>query len=146
MSNTFKHRNLPHLFLSAREVLMMRFRPILTAAGLSEQQWRVLRTLHDATELDAATLAQHAQVLSPSLTRMLKVLEQSALIERRSTPEDLRRQSIRLSEKGYEMVQRLGPQIEEVYRDLEQMIGQELLHSLYRNVDEMIARVQAPGS
>ena len=61
MKQTFTHRNLPHLFLSAREVLMTRFRPVLNAAGLTEQQWRVLRTLHDAGELDAATLAQRAQ-------------------------------------------------------------------------------------
>jgi len=142
MPKTFRHRNLPHLFLSAREVLMLRFRPILNAAGLTEQQWRVLRTLHETAELDAATLAQRAQVLSPSLTRMLRVLEESGLIERHAAPDDLRRLVIRLSDKGNETVGRLGPEIEAVYHELERSIGPELLYSLYNNVDDMIHRVQ----
>lgn len=143
MPKTFRHRNLPHLFLAAREVLMMRFRPILNAAGLTEQQWRVLRTLHDATELDAATLAHRAQVLAPSLTRMLKVLEQSGLIERKAARDDLRRQAIRLSEKGQATVTTLRPEIESVYHDVENTIGPELLHAIYQNVDEMITRLEA---
>lgn len=142
MKQTFTHRNLPHLFLSAREVLMTRFRPVLNAAGLTEQQWRVLRTLHDAGELDAATLAQRAQVLAPSLTRMLRILEQSGLIDRQSAADDLRRLNIKLSEKGLETVNRLGPQIEGIYQDLTHSIGPDLLQSLYQNVDEMITRVQ----
>ncbi|MBP6018578.1 MAG: homoprotocatechuate degradation operon regulator HpaR [Burkholderiaceae bacterium] len=142
MPNTFKHRNLPHLFLSARETLMQCFRPILSGAGITEQQWRVLRTLHEEKILDAATLAQRAQVLAPSLTRMLRVLEQSALIERHPDPDDLRRQVIRLSAKGRKTVIRLGPQIEAVYQDFETVIGPKLLTSLYSNIDDMIERVQ----
>lgn len=121
---------------------MLRFRPILTAAGLTEQQWRVLRTLHEVSEIDAATLAQRSQILSPSLSRMLRVLEQSKLIERRADPEDLRRQVIQLSAHGRDKVKRLSPEIESVYRDLEASIGPELLRSLYGNIDEMMSRIQ----
>lgn len=142
MSNAFKHRNLPHLFLSARETLMQRFRPILNDAGLTEQQWRVLRTLHEEKNLDAATLAQRAQVLAPSLTRMLRVLDESTLIERHPDPIDLRRQVIRLSAKGRKTVSRLSPKIEAVYRELEAVIGPKLLTSLYSNVDNMMDKIR----
>lgn len=121
---------------------MQRFRPILNDAGVTEQQWRVLRTLHEEKDLDAATLAHRAQVLSPSLTRMLRVLDESALIERHPDPKDLRRQVIRLSAKGRKMVTRLSPQIETVYHELETLIGPKLLTSLYRNVDDMIGRIR----
>ena len=142
MSNAFKHRNLPHLFLSARETLMQRFRPILNDAGLTEQQWRVLRTLHEEKNLDAATLALRAQVLAPSLTRMLRVLDESKLIERHPDPIDLRRQVIRLSAKGRKTVSRLSPKIEAVYRELEATIGPKLLTSLYSNVDNMMDKIR----
>ena len=33
------------LLLRAREKMMERFRPLLTANGLTEQQWRVIRAL-----------------------------------------------------------------------------------------------------
>ncbi|MDY0271406.1 MAG: homoprotocatechuate degradation operon regulator HpaR [Advenella sp.] len=142
MSNTFKHRNLPHLFLSAREILMQFFRPILSNAGLTEQQWRVLRTLHEEKDLDAATLAQRAQLLSPSLTRMLRFLENANLIERHPAPEDMRRQVIRLSAKGRKTVISISPQIEAVYQQFEETIGPKLLLSIYKDVDDMVERVQ----
>ena len=142
MPTPFKHRNLPHLFLSAREVLMQRFRPVLSEAGISEQQWRVLRTLYDTDSLDAATLAQQAQILAPSLTRMLRVLEQSNLIQRCADPADLRRQVISLSEQGRLTVAGLSPRIETIYQELEQAIGPDLLSALYDNVDVMIERIQ----
>ena len=73
---------------------------------------------------------------------MLRILEQSGLIDRQSAADDLRRLNIKLSEKGLETVNRLGPQIEGIYQDLTHSIGPDLLQSLYQNVDEMITRVQ----
>lgn len=123
---------------------MQRFRPILNEAGISEQQWRVLRTLNDEPDIDAATLAGRAQILAPSLTRMLRVLEGSALIERHPAPDDLRRQMIRLSAKGRKTVARLSPRIEAVYQDLETLIGPKLLASIYANVGSMIEKIRLP--
>ncbi|HRL21096.1 MAG TPA: homoprotocatechuate degradation operon regulator HpaR [Alcaligenes sp.] len=144
MPSTFKHRNLPHLFLSAREALMLRFRPVLNEAGISEQQWRVLRILSDTDSLDAATLAQQAQILAPSLTRMLRGLEQAGLIQRGADPTDLRRQVIRLSTQGRHTVTELSPRIEAIYQELEQAIGPELLQAIYDKIDRMIERIQQP--
>ncbi|WP_341667887.1 homoprotocatechuate degradation operon regulator HpaR [Alcaligenes sp. SDU_A2] len=144
MPSTFKHRNLPHLFLSAREALMLRFRPVLNEAGISEQQWRVLRILSDTDSLDAATLAQQAQILAPSLTRMLRGLEQAGLIQRGADPTDLRRQVIRLSTQGRYTVTELSPRIEAIYQELEQAIGPELLQAIYDKIDRMIERIQQP--
>lgn len=141
-SPTFRHRNLPHLFLAARELLMRRFRPILNEARITDQQWRVLRTLYDTDKLDAASLADQAQVMSPSLTRILRLLEGTGLIERHPDPQDLRRQMIFLSTKGRQVVTQLNPQIEAIYRDLEAAIGSELMTDLYRNVDTMMANLE----
>ena len=121
---------------------MQFFRPILSNAGLTEQQWRVLRTLHEEKNLDAATLAQRTQLLAPSLTRMLRFLENANLIERHPAPEDMRRQVIRLSAKGRKTVISISPQIEAVYQQFEETIGPKLLLSLYKDVDDMVERVQ----
>jgi hypothetical protein len=42
-----RHRNLPLLLLQARERVIARFRPILNAHGITEQQWRIVRALID---------------------------------------------------------------------------------------------------
>ena len=44
---TLADRSLPIMLLRAREAVMKRFRPMLKAHGLSEQQWRVLRVLNE---------------------------------------------------------------------------------------------------
>lgn len=120
---------------------MIHFRPILNREGISEQQWRVLRTLYEVGSLDAAGLAKQCQVLAPSLTRMLKGLEQSGLIERAKATDDLRRQAITLSEKGDALVLRLSPDIEAIYSKLEAHIGGDLLLAMHRQIDTMLARL-----
>ena len=145
MSAAFQHRNLPHLLLHARESLMVYFRPILAEAGLSEQQWRVLRHLYDTDTLDAVGLARRCQLLAPSLTRMLRSLESSGLIVRNQDPEDLRRQVIGLSPGGRALVYRLSPKIEAIYRELEARIGKERLDRLYNEVEAMLLALEAPA-
>ena len=72
MTTPFIHRNLPRLLLQARESVMAHTRPSLREHGLSDQQWRVLRVLNEGGALDAAELAARANILAPSLTRMIR--------------------------------------------------------------------------
>lgn len=120
---------------------MLHFRPILKREGISEQQWRVLRTLSEVESLDAAGLAYQSQVLAPSLTRMLRGLDKLGLIERASSADDRRRQTICLSPKGHALMQRLSPDIAAIYKKLEAHIGSDLLHSLYQQIDSMLERL-----
>jgi len=75
---------------------MDRFRPLLSRHEITEQQWRVLRLLNEADELDATQLAREACVLLRSLTRMLKLLEAQGLVKIRRDPKDRRRALARL--------------------------------------------------
>ncbi len=100
MVSTFKRRNLPHLLLRARETLMARFRPILREHGITEQQWRVLRTLNDTGDMEPNQLADACLILSPSLTRMLAAMEQADMIVRTRSSVDQRRQVISLTPRA----------------------------------------------
>ncbi|MFW8369141.1 MarR family transcriptional regulator, partial [Klebsiella pneumoniae] len=83
-----------HLLLYARETLMAHFRPILHAAGVTEQQWRGLRTLSEVGAMEPNQIARSCQILSPSLTRMLAGMEEQGLIKRVRSNADQRRQEI----------------------------------------------------
>lgn len=143
MQGTFKHGNLPKLLLQAREILMLEFRPLLKEAGISEQQWRVLRVLYEFGPIDAVTLAEQAQVLAPSLSRMLRMLEKMDLVDRSVNDEDLRRQNIELSKKGAQFVLSLGKEIELIYQTLEEHLGADLLEDVYQSVERLITSLQA---
>lgn len=141
MRSSFHHRNLPHLLLHARETLMAHFRPVLNEAKVTEQQWRVLRTLSEAGPMEPNQIARSCQILSPSLTRMLAGMEQVGLIRRVRSDADQRRQEISLTPKSVELIERMRPVVDEKYRQLEEAIGKELLERLYRDIDQAIDAV-----
>ena len=62
---------LPLALLKARETLMSPIRRVLKNHDVTDQQWRVLRVLHENGVMDAKELAKSACVLAPSLTRMI---------------------------------------------------------------------------
>ncbi|GAA5234960.1 homoprotocatechuate degradation operon regulator HpaR [Verticiella sediminum] len=143
MSPSFHHRNLPHLLLHARETLMAHFRPVLNEAGVTEQQWRVLRTLSETGPMEPNQIARQCQILSPSLTRMLAGMEQAGLIRRERQETDQRRQAISLTERSHELIERMRPEVDRRYRLLEEIIGKELLDRLYADIDALTERVRA---
>ena len=78
---------------------MSYFRPVLNAHGVTEQQWRVLRVLHEHTELESGSLADIASILPPSLTGILARLDGHGLVHRRKDAADQRR-SVRVADRA----------------------------------------------
>ena len=74
--------------LKARELTMSYFRPLLRNYNVTEQQWRVIRVLAQAPQLDLGTLANKTCLLGPSLTRIIQTLVQAGLITRNSDKQD----------------------------------------------------------
>ncbi|AGH84273.1 MULTISPECIES: homoprotocatechuate degradation operon regulator HpaR [Ralstonia solanacearum species complex] len=146
MVSTFKRRNLPHLLLRARETLMARFRPILREHGITEQQWRVLRTLNDTGDMEPNQLADACLILSPSLTRMLAAMEQADMIVRTRSSVDQRRQVISLTPKSRRFLADVEPQVDATYANIESQLGRPRLEALYRVIDEAIQLMEAPAT
>jgi homoprotocatechuate degradation regulator HpaR len=126
---------LPLQLLRAREVMMPFFRPLLHDNSLTEQQWRILRALYAFEELESKELANHCCILSPSLTGILKRLEQRGYIKRRKSEEDQRRTIISLSDSAYDLLTRLSPEVEAQYKAFNQLYGEE-------NTKELIAALK----
>jgi len=117
--------------LRAREAAMVRFRPVLREHGLTEQQWRVIRTLADTGDVDASELARRSYLLAPSLTRILQYLVKEGLVTRTSDRNDQRRSVLTLSAKGRRVFDSVGPDSEQRYAEIEEEFGRDRLHALY---------------
>ncbi|MDP6374558.1 MAG: homoprotocatechuate degradation operon regulator HpaR [Pseudomonadales bacterium] len=122
--------SLPMLLLRARETAMSYFRPSLHEAGLTEQQWRVLQTLHMRGESTAAGLASECFILAPSITRILRRLSQDGLIAVRRSEHDGRQLRVVLADPGYEVIERMAPINETQYALIEQRLHPERLEQL----------------
>ena len=122
-------RSLPMALLRAREAVMSRFRPLLAAHGVTEQQWRVIRILGESGPLDATELSKRCVILMPSLTRIIRTLTERKLITRSSDRDDGRRIALDVTPQARTMIISMLPDIERVYIALEREFGKKRLES-----------------
>jgi homoprotocatechuate degradation regulator HpaR len=131
-------QSLPMLLLRGREAVMRHFRPSLLEHGVTEQQWRVLRALSTADEMEVMVLANATYLLAPSLSRILKDLQRRGLVKRRSDRRDLRRNLVAITPKGDELIDTLSPRSEVIYGEICRRFGQknfDLLQDLLRELE-----------
>lgn len=131
--------------LAARESVMAPIRPVLRGAGVTEQQWRVLRVLADADSLDASGIARQALLYAPTVTRILKELADRGLIERRADEGDARRSVITITDKGRELVVDTAAQTVRLLKAYGEAFGEDRLEAFKKEaqaLSEALAQFQ----
>ena len=118
----------------ARETANKVFRPLLTEIDLTEQQWRVLRTLHGADSLEVHEISEHALLLPPSVSRILQALEERELVERHVAEYDHRISRVAITDLGRKLVAEIAPPAEERHARIERQFGKKRFIEL---VDEL---------
>ncbi len=136
---TFSHRNLPLLLLQAREGVMARFRPILNAHGITEQQWRIVRALLEQGPLAPRQIGQVCRLSSPCLAGVLARMDDLGLVQRARMAQDQRRVLVQLTPRSQALAVAMAPQIEAAYAAIEAHIGAGFIGGFYRTLDELIA-------
>ncbi|UUP17025.1 homoprotocatechuate degradation operon regulator HpaR [Nitratireductor thuwali] len=137
-------RSLPMSLLKAREAVMRHFRPHLQAYGITEQQWRVLRALMSVESIEVMALAEATFLLPPSLSRILKDLEERGLIHRRTSEQDMRRGIISISGEGRRVIEMAGSHSEAVYAEITRRYGAQKLADLQKMLRELEAVLAEP--
>lgn len=130
MSAEIQYRNLPMLLLQTREQVIGHFRPILNHHGITEQQWRIMRVLHEKRSMEPHELCRFCQILSPSLTGILKRMEEMQLVDKKAIPGDKRRLKINLTAQGNLLFEKISPLISEQYGYLEAAYGKQVFDQL----------------
>lgn len=138
-AGAIQHRNLPLLLLQGRESVIARFRPLLNDAGLTEQQWRILRVLIERGPLEPRELVERCRISSPSLTGVLARMDELGLVRRERPDHDQRRLIVQATARARRIAADLAPRIEATYAALEQRLGAAFLGRLYEALDELVA-------
>lgn len=124
-------------FLQAREAMLAFFRPVLKKWDITEQQWRIVRILAEDGQQDFHVLAGKACLLRPSLTGILKRVEQAGLVSRRKPALDQRKVLLKLTPKGQKLYQTVGVEMDAQYTVLEQHFGSEKVKDLHKLLAEL---------
>ncbi|HMB72536.1 MAG TPA: homoprotocatechuate degradation operon regulator HpaR [Gammaproteobacteria bacterium] len=131
--------SLPMLLLKARETAMVRFRPLLQEYGITEQQWRVLRALEDRGPLTATSLSKECAILAPSMTRIIRRLVEFQLVTAERSSSDHREIEVRIAARGSCIVADLGPDMEEQYAAIRDLLHPDEYAALTRTLKRLIA-------
>ncbi len=137
-NQVIKRRNLPLLMLQAREAVFSRFRPLLNEAGITEQQWRVIRALLEHGPLEPRQIGEICCLTSPSLAGILARMDDLGLVQRERLPHDQRRVLVSVSAAGEALAKRLAPRVEATYKAFEDAVGADLTVELYELLDRLI--------
>ena len=140
-SAPIRHRNLPLLLLHAREAVLSRFRPILNAHGVTEQQWRIIRALLELGPREPRQIVDICGISSPSLAGILARMDDLGLVVKTPVDGDQRRFTVSLTAKSRGLARRIAPQIEATYADIEAALGKDFTDDAYRALDALISRL-----
>ncbi|MGE0502642.1 MAG: MarR family transcriptional regulator [Rhizobiaceae bacterium] len=121
---------LPLALVRAREAVMLPFRNMLRRYGLTEPQFRVMRTVADFADIEMSDLARVAALLMPSLSRIVRELEQRGYMEKLADPVDMRRLHVRLTPRGHRLVECALPDAERIYAEIKKTMGVEKIRLL----------------
>jgi homoprotocatechuate degradation regulator HpaR len=128
--------------LAAREAVMAPIRPVLRDAGVTEQQWRVLRVLDDIGAVDPTRLADAALLYAPSVTRILKELAERGLISRVADSHDGRRSIVELSRDGRALIEQTSRQTGALLETYRASFGHDRLTALLHELAALKAAIQ----
>lgn len=130
-------RSLPIALLRAREAVMSRFRPMLAEHGVTEQQWRTLRILYESGPIEASDLAERACVLPPSLTRIIKALDDRGLLTRERHETDGRRVLVEITPQGKALIAAVTPESVAIYSEMEARFGKDQVEALLDQLEKL---------
>ena len=139
MTAQSKHASINISLIQAREALMTQFRPILNNAGITDQQWRIIRLLAENGTLDFQDLANQACILRPSLTGILTRLEKVGYVVRLKPSNDQRRVYLKLTGEGEKLHRTTCDQVDESYDVIESVLSKDKLKQLQSLLGELSA-------
>src|SRR5690606_13131541 len=92
-------------------------------------------------EIEVTHLARSTYLLTASLSRILKDLEQRGLINRHLDGQDNRRSLISISPEGIALIDAVAPYSETIYSEITEAVGQERMQHLQQLLKELTTAV-----
>jgi homoprotocatechuate degradation regulator HpaR len=139
---------LPLALVRARESVMAHYRHRLRRYDLTEPQWRVLKALAEAEPVELSIVARRTALLMPSLSRIVRDLEQRGYVTKQPDDHDLRRTLPTLTERGRRLVALAGPDCDAVGAAIRNAMGSvklRRLENLLAELEQRAASLQMKG-
>lgn len=117
--------------LRLREAMRMVCRPVLRQRGLTDQNWRLIRTLGERGPTEMTTLAAQTAIPMASASRIVTRMAAAGLVRRMRHRLDGRQVLVELTPKGRRMQAELAPLVREAYAALDASLPAGMLAELH---------------
>jgi homoprotocatechuate degradation regulator HpaR len=135
-------QSLAAIVLGAKESVIAPMRPKLREHDITEPQWRVMRVLNDRGATDATCLSDVSLLHGPSVTRILRDLEQRKLVVREPDANDGRRSLVALTPEGRRIVKIISRDVLRVMRKYAERFGAQRLERLTEELRALSAAIK----
>jgi homoprotocatechuate degradation regulator HpaR len=135
-------QSLAAIVLTAKESVIAPMRPKLREHNITEPQWRVMRVLNDRGATDATCLSDVSLLHGPSVTRILKDLEERKIVVREPDPHDKRRWLVVLTPAGREIVKTISRDVLRVMKAYCERFGEQRLERLTNELRALSAAIK----
>lgn len=95
--------------------------------GITRREWRVIASLQPGEAMASSDLAVHIQLDRARTSRCITSLVAKGLLDRQTVAGDLRRATVRLTDKGQELYETLFPLVAQLNAQLVQTLTDEEL-------------------
>ena len=116
---------------------MAPIREMLSQSNINEQKWRVLRVLDERGPTELTLVAKDACLLLPSLTRIIRAMEEEGLATRAIDPSDRRKSIAQITKAGRALIAAHMAESNAIFARLERDFGQTKLEQLLDLLDEL---------
>jgi homoprotocatechuate degradation regulator HpaR len=135
-------QSLAAVLLGAKEAVIAPMRARLREHNITEPQWRVMRVINDRGATDATGLADVGLLHAPSVTRILRELEQRSLILREPDRNDRRRTLVALSPEGRVLVAEISAHVMDIVQDYSRLFGAARLDRLVEELRALSSAIR----
>ena len=135
-------QSLAAIVLGAKEAVLAPMRPKLRVHDITEPQWRVMRVLNDRGATDATCLSDVGLLHAPSVTRILKDLEERKFVVREPDANDGRRTLVALTPEGRDVVKVISRDVLRVMREYSERFGADRLERLVNELRALSAALK----
>ena len=122
--------SLPMMLYRVLDGIMPHYRALFSEHGLTEQQWRVLRTLWEDESLSSVELARRTLLPAASLVGVLDRLEKKGLIVRLRSVEDRRIVFAKPTPDGRRLEREIAPRLHDIHQAVRRCVTDQEWQSL----------------
>ena len=117
--------SLPMMLYRVLDGVMPHYRALFSEYGLTEQQWRVLRTLWEDDGLSSIELARRTLLPAASLVGVLDRLEKKGLIVRLRSVKDRRIVFAKPTPEGRKLERQIAPRLQDIHQAVRNCVSEQ---------------------